>query len=262
MILEFALFLQSLSEQGVKSMREGRYGDAERVYRQLVKESPGKPEWHMNLGLALYSAGKYADAVKPFDSYLEAVPKPSPIHLMAGVNQLKLRSPCTALPYLQKARQWQASKEVLRPLAGAYAGCKRFAEAAAAFEAAGELRQAARAYWQSRNYEPARKLYQDLQAAHVSDPEFQYEFGDTLYRLEGAEAALPYLLRSTDVIPGRGMLGRSLLDLNRPAEAIPHLEAAANTDPALLLPLSRAYKAVGRVQDAAQAEADYRKRQN
>jgi predicted Zn-dependent protease len=58
------------------------------------------------------------------------------------------------------------------------------------------------------------------------------------------------------------MLGRALLDLDRADEAIPHLEAAVKVDPALLLPLSRAYKAKGRAEDAARAEAEYRRRQN
>jgi hypothetical protein len=50
------------------------------------------------------------------------------------------------------------------------------------------------------------------------------------------------------------------LELNRAADSVPHLEAAAPADPTLLLPLSRAYKATGRVEDAIRAETEYRTR--
>lgn len=68
------LLLQSLSEDGARAMREGRFADAERAYRHLVKSSPGIPQWQLNLGLALHSQGKPMEAISAFDVYLKAVP--------------------------------------------------------------------------------------------------------------------------------------------------------------------------------------------
>jgi hypothetical protein len=53
-----------------------------------------------------------------------------------------------------------------------------------------------------------------------------------------------------------------LMELDRPSDAIPHLEPAAKEDPALLLPLSRAYRALDRHNEAAQAESAYKLRIN
>ena len=55
-------------------------------------------------------------------------------------------------------------------------------------------------------------------------------------------------------------LGKALLQVGRAKESIPHLEAAAQQDATVLLPLSRAYKATGRLQEAARIEAEYKQR--
>ncbi len=260
MLIALILLAQDLSQQGAQAMREGRFAEAERIYRQKAAEAPSEPQWQMNLGLALHSAGKYADALREFGRYLKAVPQAGPVHLLTGIDHLKLAAPCRAIGPLEIARRWQASKQVLTELADAYSGCNRYSEAAKVLEAAKEPRLAARAHWQAREYDAAKLLFDAVSAAYANDPAFQYEYGDTIYRVEGAEAALPHLQLAVSILSARGSLGRALLDLDRAAEAIPHLEAAVQADSALLLPLSRCYKATGRVEDAARVEAEYRKR--
>jgi tetratricopeptide (TPR) repeat protein len=259
-LIALLLLAQDLSRQGAQAMREGRFAEAERIYRQLATEAPSEPQWRMNLGLALHSEDKYAEALREFGRYLKAVPQAGPIHLLVGIDHLKLAAPCRAISPLESARRWQASKQVLTELADAYSGCNRYSEAAKVLEAAKELRLAARAHWQAREYDAAKSLFDAVSAEYASDAMFHYEYGDTLYRVEGAESALPHLQLAMSILAARGSLGRALLDLGRAAEAIPHLEAAVQADPTLLLPLSRSYKATGRVEDAARAEAEYRKR--
>jgi tetratricopeptide (TPR) repeat protein len=261
MIVLFLLMLAAdLSQEGAQAMRERRFAEAARIYRQMVAQAPDEPKWRMNLGLALHSAGKYGEALTEFNRYLKATPQSGPIHLLIGIDHLKLGAPCKAIAPLESARRWQASKQVLTELADAYSGCQRYKDAAKVLEAAKEPRLAARAYWQAREYEAAKRLFGAVASQHANDATFDYEYGDTLYRVDGAAAALPYLQRASGIVPARGMLGRALLDLNQASAAIPHLEAAAQADSALLLPLSRAYKATGRIEDAARAESEYRKR--
>jgi superkiller protein 3 len=271
LLLAFIASAQDLPQQGAQAMREGRFADAERIFRQLIKESPADPRLHMNLGLALQSARKYPEAVVEFDQFLKAVPQPGPAHLLAGVARLKLGKWCEAVPFLEKARQWQASSQVLVELGDAYNGCKRFSDAGKTYRQAAKsepkdtrlTRAAARAFWEAREYTEAQPLYAALEAAFGSDSKFLYEYGDTLARASGAAAGLPFLERAVRVepslIPARGALGRALLELDRAAESVPHLEAAVSTDPSLLLPLSRAYRKTGRAQDAARVEAEYRR---
>jgi tetratricopeptide (TPR) repeat protein len=289
----------------------------------------------MNLGLALHSAGKYTDAIREFQAFLEAYPQPGPVHLLLGVAHLKLRRPCDAVAFLESARKWQSSQQVLIELGDAYFGCERFGDAAKTFESLGDspkalqgaglsyarlgrpdLAQAAfgrlaslpptaelhellaevhtlegrhedavtelqnalklapedsrlrrllaRALWRAARYDEAARLYAELSPRWQHDAEFNYERGDTLLRIEGAEAALPLLQKAVrdapQLVSARGPLGRALLQAGRARESIPHLEAAVRQDPALLLPLSRAYKATGRAEDAARAEAEYKTR--
>ncbi len=260
MILMLLLLAQDLSQQGAAAMKTGRFVEAEKIYRTLATQAPNQPQWRMNLGLALHSSGKYAEALRAFDIYLAKVPQPGPIHFVKGIDHLKLNAPCKAVAPLEKARQWQASKQVFTALADAYSGCKRYAEAAGILETLPDPRGAARAYWQARDYPNAKRVFAQITGPQTDDPQFQYELGDTLYRLEGAGPALPHLKKAIAILPARGMLGRALLDLDKPGEALPHLEAASQIDPALLLPLSRALKATGRAEDAARIEADYRKK--
>ena len=316
-------------------MKEHRFADAERIYRQLVKEQPNEPRLRMNLGLALFSAAKYPEASDEFEKFLKAVPAPGPAHFMLGVARLKLRKPCEAIPALENARKWQASSQVVLELGDAYFGCKRYAQAAATFEALSdtpkglqglglsyarlgkqseasvafakleklppsaelhellaeirtlenrhedavkELSEAvrlapkdsrlqrlhARSLWRAGQYEEARKSYASLAAQWSNDPEFNYEYGDTLVRIEGVEAGLPLLEKSVKAAPelvaARGALGKALLQVGRAKESIPHLDAAAQQDATVLLPLSRAYKATGRLQEAARIEAEYKQR--
>ncbi|MBL8213075.1 MAG: tetratricopeptide repeat protein [Bryobacterales bacterium] len=266
------LAMQAAPEDPAKAMREGRYDEAARLYRQMLKDHPNDPRLELNLGLALFSGKRYKDAAPVFDRVAKALPAPGPVHFMGGVSRLKLQQPCEAVPLLEKARQWQGTVMVLTELGDAYAGCKRYREAAKTYTEASRQRPgdpalpraAARAYWQAREYEPAKPLYASVAVKFVSDPEFLYEYGDTLARTGGAEEGLPYLEKAVagapDLAPARGALGRALVEVEKYADAVPHLKAAAGTDATLLLPLSRAYKGLGKKEEAAAAEAEYRKK--
>jgi tetratricopeptide (TPR) repeat protein len=260
-LLGLALAAADLSQRGAAAMRAGRFEEAERIYREMVKQSPADAGLHLNLGLALYSGGKYSQALPELQVYLKANPNPGPVYLVAGTTQLKLGRFCDAVPMLEKARAWQASIKVLTELADAYHGCKRYLDAARLYVKVKQPRAAARAYWQAREYALAKPLYE---ASRSEDPEFLYEYGDTLSRLEGAAAGLPFLERSVklqpDSITMRGALGRALLEVGRAEESISHLAAAAPADVTLLMPLSRAYKATGRLEEAARVEKEYRQK--
>jgi tetratricopeptide (TPR) repeat protein len=266
-----------LSRQAAAAMRAQKFAEAETRYRKLAELEPANPMWRMNLGLALYSAGRYAHAVAEFEAFLKAKPEPGPVHLLLGTSLLKLSRPCPAIAMLEKAVQWNKDRSSLE-LADAYYGCKRFERAARTYEAAARTatagaasnraisRQAAHCYWQARLYPDARRIFQTLEPEFANEPEFQYEFGDTLARMDGPEAGLPYLEKAVAAKPAliaaRGELGKALLATGDAAGAIPHLEAAARNDATLLLPLSRAYRGAGREADAERTQKEYRQRVN
>lgn len=263
--------MASLSEGGAKAMREQRFADAEQAYRLLVQREPANPMWRMNLGLALHSRGMYSEALREFEFFLKVKPVPGPIHFMAGLARLKLGQACEAIAPLEKARAWNAEKSLVE-LADAYGGCARNEMAARTYEAAlaakaGDkqlARQAAHYYWLARLYPEAKRLMDSIAKGWDSDPEFNYEYGDTLVRSVGPEEGLPHLLKAVEAAPdrlaARAEAGKALLAIGRAEDAIPHLEAAAPLDASLLLPLSRAYRTVGRTADADRTQAEYRRK--
>ena len=273
-VLALLLFqdLAALSSQGAQAMREKRFAEAARLYRELAIRDTANPMWHFNLGVALESQGEHLAGLAELGVFLKARPEPGPAHLFSGVARLKLEQPCEAIAPLETARKWMASATVLIELGDAYHGCRRWEPAAQTYQAAARLapkdtrllRQAARCWWLARQYEKARPLFVAIAPGFAVDAEFHFEFGDTLARLQGAAAGLAHLEKAVAAAPGllpaHAALGRALLELGRPADALPHLETAAPEDPALLLPLSQAYRAVGRAEDAARAEAGYRAR--
>jgi protein O-GlcNAc transferase len=244
---------QDVSQKAAQAMRAGRFAEAETLYRQLVRSDPKEPGWHGNLGLALHSQNKFREAVESLERSIKLRPSPG-LSAVLGIDYLKLNEPCKAIPPLV------AAADRVDALADAYYGCRRFPEAARTYIRTGNTRSAARAWWQARDYAQALPLYEKLRPLHEHDPEFAYEFGDTLHRVEGAAAAIPWLEKSKELIQGRAALGKAYAEAKRFAEAIPLLEAAVKADPDLLLPLSRAYKATGRAAEADRALNEYRKR--
>lgn len=231
-------------------MKRGQFAQAESIYRQLMKQFPREAGWSGNLGLALHSQGKYQEAVVALEQSLKLRPSAG-ISTILGIDYLKLGQPCKAIVPLQKSDQDAA-------LADALDGCKRHLEAAKLYEKLGKFREAGRAYWMGREYTSAASIFSRIEPAYSSNSDFNYEYGDSLMRLDGAEKALPYLEKATALVPGRATLGKAYVELGRYAEAIPHLEAGVKTDPNLYLPLSTAYKQAGRVADSARALKLYR----
>jgi tetratricopeptide (TPR) repeat protein len=264
MFLLFAQDAAILSSQGAEAMRQQRFADAAAIYRKLVEAEASNPMWRLNLGLALYSSKQYPAASAELERFLRARPEPGPAHLVLGASWLRMGRECEAITPLQTGVKWRPSKETWIQLADAFAGCKQYTDAAKAYSQAGDERLAARSYWQARDYSSAVDRFRRIEDRFANDPEFLYEFGDSLVRQSGVAAGIAYLERSVkadpSLLPARAELGKALLEADRAAEAIPHLEAASAEDPTLLLPLSRAYRAEGRTEDATRVQNEYRKR--
>ena len=274
----FALFLfaqdiATLSAEGAAAMCAKQYPAAIRSYQALVTQDATNPMWRLNLGMALFYAADHAASAQALEQFIRIKPQPGPAHLFLGVARLNLKQPCEAIAPLEAALQWpQRPQPRWTELADAYQGCKRWEPAAKAYAEAAKLaptdtrlvRQSAHCWRMARRYDLAKPLFASLASNSESNAEFHFEYGDTLVRLEGAEAGLSWLEKSVaadpTLLPAQAALGRALMELNRPADALPHLEIAAKTDPALLLPLSRAYRTLGRTEEATRAEAEYKSR--
>jgi tetratricopeptide (TPR) repeat protein len=81
--------------------------------------------------------------------------------------------------------------------------------------------------------------------------DWNFMMGESLWRTQQAEKALPYLERALNsnpkMLPAHAALGLALVSLGRNSEAIPHLESAVSLDDdgSLHYSLARAYQATG-----------------
>jgi tetratricopeptide (TPR) repeat protein len=267
--------LSALSSQGASAMRARKFEQAASLYRELTDKDADNPMWRMNLGMALAYGRQHPEAVRELSAFVQVRPQPGPAHFLLGLSLLKMEKSCEATAPLETAQRWAARPNTIWvELGDAYRGCRRWESAAKAYSQAARLtpqdrrlaRQMARCWWLARRYDQAKPAYQSIEAAFRSEPEFLFEYGDTLARLEGAAAGLPLLERSVTANPAllaaRAALGRAFMDLDQPGEAVPHLEMAAAEDVSVLLPLSKAYRILGRSAEAARVEAEYKAKKN
>ena len=271
-LLLLLLAQDALAAAGAAAMQAKNYPEAVHAYRALLVKEPANTNWRLQLGLAHFYGNEHSEAASQLADFIRRQPQPGAGHLFLGVSLLKLQRPCDAIAPLEAALRWpQRPRSRWIELAEAYQGCQRWEPAAQAYAEAAQadpkdlriVRRGAHCWRLARRYPAAKALFATLEIHYASNAEFQFEYGDTLMRLDGAAAGLPWLEKAAAadpaLMPAQAALGRALLELDRPAAAVPHLEAAAKTDPALLLALSRAYRSVGRPLEATRAEAGYKK---
>ncbi len=92
-------------EQGVVAGRQGRWSDAERLYRQAAAAQPGAPTYHMALASALSQQGRENDAANAMLAGIraeEALPRPN--HRVLAVDYQRLIRLLERLNRLDEAR--------------------------------------------------------------------------------------------------------------------------------------------------------------
>lgn len=118
-------------------------------------------------------------------------------------------------------------------------------------------------YYLNRNYAQAQALVDELLARNPDSPELNFLAGDCRLNLQQIEEALPFLEKAVRLDPSLlsayTALGRAYLDLDRPADALPHLEAALpqDSDGSIHFQAAQAYRRLNRLEDARQALAAY-----
>ena len=117
-------------------MKEGRYEDAARIYRDLLRPLPDEPGLLMNLGMALAMGGREAEAIAPLERATALKPTLVPAQLFLGTSYLALGASDKAIRPLQRVTAAEPTNiEYRRLLAQAYSESNR------ALDAASQLRQ-------------------------------------------------------------------------------------------------------------------------
>ena len=272
--VEFGRFLEAAPQPGPAHLMLGVSKLKLRKPCEAIAPLESAKQWQasrqvlLELGDAYLGCGRFEQAAATFAS-LGPIPKALQ---GAGLSYARLGRQDEANAAFAKLESLPPSPELHELLAEVRTIENRHEDAVKELEQAVRLapkdsrmqRLLARGLWRTSRYEDARKIYDALAAHWAHDPEFNFERGDTLVRLGELPAGLSLLQKSVaegpELIAAQGALGKALLQAGRAKESIPHLEAASRQDPSVLLPLSRAYKAAGRPQEAARAEAEYKQK--
>lgn len=115
----------------------------------------------------------------------------------------------------------------------------------------------------AHHYDEAMPLLQKLLARQATAPDLNFMMGESLWRTQQPQKALPYLTAALKVdpelLPAQAALGMAYAMLNQNAEAIPHLEKAIRLDDdgSLHYSLARACQAAGETEEAKKAMQEY-----
>jgi tetratricopeptide (TPR) repeat protein len=144
-------------------------------------------------------------------------------------------------------------------LGDAYAALSRFADAAKQYRHSGLTAKLASALFRAADYPAAAEAARDLESA-----EGRFVYGASLLNMQRPEEALAALEAALKLdpklLPAHAAAGQALLMLGRPDDAIPHLEAAAamDEDGSVHFQLAQAYRSTGQAQKAAEAAKKHR----
>src|SRR3954454_4379444 len=90
------------AEQAKQAMAARDFERAITLYRDLSRAVPGDQAVQQNLGLALYSAGRYAESITVLGQVLRTDPENRPALLFSGMGWNRLEQPRRAVPLLTK----------------------------------------------------------------------------------------------------------------------------------------------------------------
>jgi len=233
---------------GIIAIQSHRPKDAVTLLRRAVSAAPDRPEYQLNLGLALRASGQAKPALACFRKVLKEMPSPpAEAHVGLAQSLLDLQQFPQAEACLQEALRRHPDRIILQQLLGD------------TLKRSGRLEQAEQHYRQILQQHPdhpptllnlanllaargrlqeALQHYQALLVGHPDDPELRYNLGTALNQAGKPREALPHLQfaasRRPDHAPTHNNLGSALADLQQLDDAVAAFEHAVRLDAAFL----------------------------
>jgi tetratricopeptide (TPR) repeat protein len=256
----YALLARSKAEQG-------QYRTAFHLYREALEREPSLPGAHEAIA-QIYRATGHPDwaAAEARKATNAAVPPPRAEGPALRYQRAKEFSDL-ALSTFERLSRLPPSAEMHELLADSYSVQSSYKSAAEELRKALTLAPADRrleqklatALWRNRDYEQALVTLEGLARSEPPAPEVLHQLGDTLLNLQRPNEAIPYLLACLRVNPGlleaHASLGRAYMRSGTPEKAVVHLQKALpnDEDGSIHFQLARAYDRTGRSAEAAKA---------
>jgi tetratricopeptide (TPR) repeat protein len=290
----------------IAEYKAARYREAAESASVAVRIAPGLVPAHLLLGASYLETGNFIEAVAPLERAIALDPKDRNGRLMLGDALLGTGRARDAVPHFEAAsamlpdnpRAWyglgkayaQSGRE--QDAVGAWArlmtlppsvesrihaaeehdSAQLWREAAAEWKAAVEMAPANRrakvglawALFRSRDYDKAMAVLKPM-LGDSAGSEVPFLIGASLLNQQRPQEAIPHLQqaleRDPEMVPAKAALGQALLQTGKPAEAIPLLEqaTAVDQDGSTHFQLFRAYQLTGRKTEAEKARGAYQR---
>src|ERR1044071_5392433 len=79
----------AVAKRARAALASGQYEQAATLYRELCRLLPSEPGMRLNLGIALYSGGRYVEAIAELESLLKQNPSIEPAYLFLGLSRVR-----------------------------------------------------------------------------------------------------------------------------------------------------------------------------
>ncbi|MGA8089416.1 MAG: tetratricopeptide repeat protein [Terracidiphilus sp.] len=105
---------EALAHLGLLEARQEHYERSIAYYRQASAIDPDLPGLQMNLGLALFKAAQFPDAIRSFTAELKKHPGDPRLTILLGMAHYGMKDYLVAIPYLQRAAEQDPQSVALR----------------------------------------------------------------------------------------------------------------------------------------------------
>ena len=257
---------EALAHLGLLEARQEHYDKAIDYYRRAVAINSDLPGLQMNLGLTLFKAAQFPDAIKSFASEIRKHPGDQRLTILLGMAHYGMKDYLVAIPYLKRATERDPQSVALR-LALAHS-CLRSSQYQCVLNVHEEILAlkpdsaeadmlAAEALDQMGDSAGATKELRAAVAADPNQPNVHFGFGYLLWTedkwSEAADEFQLELQKNPGHLKARIYLADSWVQQNEFAKALPELEklAAGNpSEPIAHRDLGIIYADAGRNDDA------------
>ncbi len=253
---------------GASQLELGEYVSAVDELKRVVAANPRERNGRLMLGEALLKAGQPAAALEHLPAAAEMMPDSPRVWYGLGRAYEALGETSQAHQAWARLAALPPSLESHLHAAEVNNAAQRWRDAAVEWQEALRLAPQkqtirmglAEALFRSRDYEAAIAALEPLLATAGADAQFLY--GASLLNLQRPRDAMPYLksaiARNAGLLPARAALGQALLQTGNAGEAIPFLESAVKIDQdgSIHFQLFRAYQLTHREAEARKAMAE------
>ena len=257
---------EALAHMGLLEARQQHLESAIGYYRRAVAIEPDRPGLQMNLGLALFKAAQFPDAIKSFATEIRKHPGDQRLMILLGMAHYGMKDYLVAIPYLLKAVERSPQDATLRlTLARSCMGSKQYEcvvdteramRASNAESVEADLLSAAAREKMGQSQEAIHDLRDSLQA-NPNDPDLHFALGYLLWTQdEWADAADQFQLslrNNPQHTKARLYLDDCLVRQNQNSKALPDLEklsGSAHSESLVHIDLGIIDSAAGRTDDA------------